>query len=61
LRANLTRKGREVLAACDKATAHVERTLLSELTANQVDTLRSMLETCANSLVEDSRGPRNDD
>lgn len=52
LRANLTRKGREILTACDKATAHVERTLLSELSTSDVDALRGMLETCANSLVE---------
>ena len=50
LRAKLTREGRAVLAACDRATAHVERTLLADLTEPQADALRSALEACAASL-----------
>jgi DNA-binding MarR family transcriptional regulator len=53
LRAKLTRAGRAVVAACDKATAEVERTLLSRLSADEVAQLRALLEACADSLTDE--------
>ncbi len=51
LRARLTRRGRAVLAACDRATAHVERALLTELSTQEADALRQALERCAAALA----------
>ncbi|MET0388630.1 MAG: MarR family transcriptional regulator [Polyangiales bacterium] len=50
LRATLTLKGAEVLRACDKATAHVEKALLSQLTREQAANLREALNACADAL-----------
>jgi DNA-binding MarR family transcriptional regulator len=61
LRAELTREGRTVLSACDKATAQVERTLLSQLSEAQAQSLRATLELCANALTEASPRNRADD
>jgi DNA-binding MarR family transcriptional regulator len=47
LQARLTRGGRAVLAACDRATAHVERQLIAGLSAQEADALRRSLERCA--------------
>jgi DNA-binding MarR family transcriptional regulator len=52
LRAQLTREGRRTLAACERATVHIERSLLAGLSAEEVDALRRVLETCANSLAD---------
>lgn len=52
LRAELTREGRTLLSACDKATAQVERTLLSRLTESEIESLRATLEICAGALTE---------
>jgi DNA-binding MarR family transcriptional regulator len=49
-RASLTAAGRKVLAACDRATAHVEEQLLSGLSPAQVAQLRRTLSRCVRSL-----------
>lgn len=61
LRAELTREGRSFLSACDKATAQVERTLLSRLTASEAQSLGATLELCAKALTEASPRNRADD
>jgi DNA-binding MarR family transcriptional regulator len=64
LRAKLTRAGRTILAACDRATAPVERRLLEGLSADDAERLRKTLEICATSLsppaapAEDATRPR---
>ncbi len=50
LRARLTRAGRGILSACDRATAGVERRLLSGLPPGQVARLREMLDGCVEAL-----------
>jgi DNA-binding MarR family transcriptional regulator len=60
LRAKLTPLGKEMLVACDRATASVEKALLAELSASEVAALRSMLERCANALSEAALRERGD-
>jgi DNA-binding MarR family transcriptional regulator len=55
LQVNLTSAGRDVLAACDRATAHVEKVLLRDLSADEVAIFRRMLERCIGSLSEYER------
>lgn len=50
LRARLTRSGRAILAACDRATAPIERRLLDGLSSEDTERLRKILEICAASL-----------
>ena len=57
LRATLTRKGLEVLQACDRASVHIERLLLAEMNRDQVAMLRKTLELCANALARKSGLP----
>ena len=57
LRASVTRKGLDVLQACDRATVHIERLLLSEMNREQAATLRKALELCANALARKSGLP----
>jgi DNA-binding MarR family transcriptional regulator len=54
LRAHLTPEGKQLLLACDRATAHVERALLAELSNAEVLELRATLQRCIASLGNDS-------
>ncbi len=53
LRTHLTPEGKQVLLACDRATAHVERALLAELAPSEVLSLRDMLQRCISSLASE--------
>ena len=50
LRAKLTRKGRRVLAACDRAVEEMEREMLSAVPARERDRLREQLIACVRGL-----------
>ena len=50
LRAQLTRKGKRVLAECDAAVDDMERRMLRDVPASEQDRLRSQLISCVRSL-----------
>ena len=50
LRAQLTRKGKRVLAECDAAVDDMERRMLRDLPASEHDTLRAQLIACVRGL-----------
>ena len=52
LRARLTPRGLTVLSACDRATAHVERELLGDLSREEISVLRRALSQCASTLTD---------
>ncbi|MET0285093.1 MAG: MarR family transcriptional regulator [Polyangiales bacterium] len=54
LRTHLTPEGRRVVLTCDRATAHVERTLLAELSPAEILDLRDKLQRCIGSLASDA-------
>jgi DNA-binding MarR family transcriptional regulator len=54
LRAQLTPEGKHILQACDRATAHVERALLADLSGPEVLDLRTLLERCIDALANES-------
>jgi DNA-binding MarR family transcriptional regulator len=58
LRASVTTKGLEILAACDRSVDIIEADMLRELPPETVETVRGALRSCAHSLEATKPPPR---